>query len=112
MKKEKFSVVSKNEFDRPYCPLMSYQRQYINGQACLGPSCIFCRGDDCPILIAKSLETYIKSKDPLAFISDEDLNEIEPMWLKIFWTVYFNYCFLIFIVYYLPKKYLIDFFKK
>ncbi len=74
---EKFSVVAENALHRPYCPLISYQRQYTNGQVCLGPGCIFCRGDDC--LIAKSLETYIKSKDPLAFISDEDLNEIEPM---------------------------------
>ena len=72
-----FSCVAENEFYRPICPLISYQRQYTNRQTCLGPGCVFCRGGDC--LIAKSLETYIKSKDPLAFISDEDLNEIEPM---------------------------------
>ena len=77
--KEEFSAVAKHDLHRPYCPLISYQKQYINGQACLGPRCIFCRDDDC--LIAKSLETYIKSKfkDSLAFMLDEDLNEIDSM---------------------------------
>ena len=64
-------------FDRPICPIMSHQYLHSSSTPCAGENCVFCRGGDC--LIAKSLETYIKSKDPFAFISDEDLNEIELM---------------------------------
>lgn len=74
---ENFSCVAENELYRPVCPLMSHHYPHADSTFCKGPFCVFCRDGDC--LIAKSLETYIKSKDPLVFISDENLNEIESM---------------------------------
>ena len=72
-----FSCTSDFSINRPVCPLMSHQYNHSGVMACLGPKCIFCRGGAC--LIAKGLEKYIRSKDSLTFMSDEDLNEIEPM---------------------------------
>lgn len=56
-----------------YCPLMSYQKQYISEAECLGETCALAADKNGECLIKQALQIYVNERQPkiIRNINDE-----------------------------------------
>ena len=56
-----------------YCPLMSYQKQYVSEAECLGEECALAADSNGECLIKQALQNYVNERTPriIKDINDE-----------------------------------------
>ena len=55
-----------------YCPLMSYQKQYISEAQCLGENCAMAADGNGECLIKQALQIYVNERTPIMI---KDIND-------------------------------------